>query len=137
MLPWYKDVNKVKPVYMWVRWFLLLKYSESDTMLGVSFFYPLKLEGNFMNKSELIDSIAEKSGLNKTQAGDALNAVMESVGEALEAGDSISLVGFGTFSVKDRKARTGRNPKTGEELAIPASKVPSFKAGKNLKERLN
>ncbi|MBU5616108.1 MULTISPECIES: HU family DNA-binding protein [Psychrobacter] len=90
-----------------------------------------------MNKSELIDSIAEKSGLNKTQAGDALNAVMESVGQALEAGDSISLVGFGTFSVKDRKARTGRNPKTGEELAIPASKVPSFKAGKNLKERLN
>ena len=73
-----------------------------------------------MNKSELIDSIAEKSGLNKTQAG-----------------DSISLVGFGTFSVKDRKARTGRNPKTGEELSIPASKVPSFKAGKNLKERLN
>ena len=79
-----------------------------------------------MNKSELIDSIADKSGLNKTQAGDALNAVMESVGEALEAGDSISLVGFGTFSVKDRKARTGRNPKTGEELSIPASKVPSF-----------
>jgi DNA-binding protein HU-beta len=103
----------------------------------VSIYYPLKLEGNFMNKSELIDSIADKSGLNKTQAGDALNAVMESVGEALEAGDSISLVGFGTFSVKDRKARTGRNPKTGEELSIPASKVPSFKAGKNLKERLN
>ena len=137
MLPCYKDDNKAKPVYAWAKWFLLLKYSESDTILGVSVFYPLKLEGNFMNKSELIDSIAEKSGLNKTQAGDALNAVMESVGEALEAGDSISLVGFGTFSVKDRKARTGRNPKTGEELSIPASKVPSFKAGKNLKERLN
>lgn len=137
MLPWYKGVNKAKPVYAWGQWFLLLKYSESDTILGVSAFYPLKLEGNFMNKSELIDSIAEKSGLNKTQAGEALNAVMESVGEALEAGDSISLVGFGTFSVKDRKARTGRNPKTGEELSIPASKVPSFKAGKNLKERLN
>ena len=87
-----------------------------------------------MNKSELIDSIAEKSGLNKTQAGEALNAVMESVGEALEAGDSISLVGFGTFSVKERAARTGRNPKTGEELQIKASKVPSFKPGKGLKD---
>ncbi|MDO5768821.1 MAG: HU family DNA-binding protein [Psychrobacter sp.] len=90
-----------------------------------------------MNKSELIDNIAEKSGLNKTQAGDALNAFIESVGEALESNDSISLVGFGTFSVKDRKARTGRNPKTGAPLEIAASKVPSFKAGKNLKDRLN
>ena len=90
-----------------------------------------------MNKSELIDNIAEKSGLNKTQAGDALNAMMESVGEALENNDSVSLVGFGTYSVKDRKARTGRNPKTGEELKIPASKVPHFKAGKSLKDRLN
>ena len=83
-----------------------------------------------MNKSELIDSIADKSGLNKTQAGDALNAVMESVGEALEAGESISLVGFGTFSVKDRKARTGRNPKTGEPIHIAEANVPLFKAGK-------
>ena len=90
-----------------------------------------------MNKSESIDNIAEKSGLNKTQASDALNAFIESVGEALENNDSISLVGFGTFSVKDRKARTGRNPKTGDPLEIPASKVPSFKAGKNLKDRLN
>lgn len=90
-----------------------------------------------MNKSELVDSIAEKSGLNKTQAADALNAMMESVGEALENNDTISLVGFGTFSVKDRKARTGRNPKTGAELQIPASRVPHFKAGKGLKDRLN
>ena len=137
MLPWYKDDNNARPVDTPVQYFLLRKYRVSVTILGVSVYYPLKLEGNFMNKSELIDSIADKSGLNKTQAGEALNAVMESVGEALEAGDSISLVGFGTFSVKDRKARTGRNPKTGEELSIPASKVPSFKAGKNLKERLN
>ena len=90
-----------------------------------------------MNKSELVDSIAEKSGLNQTQAADALNAMMESVGEALENNDTISLVGFGTFSVKDRKARTGRNPKTGDELQIPASRVPHFKAGKGLKDRLN
>ena len=106
-------------------------------MLGVSVYYPLKLEGNFMNKSELIDSIADKSGLNKTQAGDALNAVMESVGEALEAGDSISLVGFGTFSVKDRKARTGRNPKTGQSIQIPAKTKVVFKAGKALQESVN
>ncbi len=90
-----------------------------------------------MNKSELIDSIAKKSGLNKTQSAEALNAVMDSVGEALEKGDSVSLVGFGTFSVKERKARTGRNPRTGTELKIPASKVPSFKAGKGLKDRVN
>ncbi|WP_434353007.1 HU family DNA-binding protein [Psychrobacter sp. HD31] len=90
-----------------------------------------------MNKSELIDNIATEAGLNKIQAGDALNAFMETVGKTLEKGDSISLVGFGTFSVKERKARTGRNPRTGQELKIPASKVPSFKAGKGLKERVN
>mgnify|MGYP002663100680 CR=1 FL=1 len=90
-----------------------------------------------MNKSELIDSIADKSGLNKTQAGDALNAVMESVGEALEAGDSISLVGFGTFSVGKRAARTGRNPRTGESIKIKAAKVPKFRPGKALKDAVN
>ncbi len=90
-----------------------------------------------MNKSELINSIAKKSGLNKTQSAEALNAVMDSVGEALEKGDSVSLVGFGTFSVKERKARTGLNPKTREPLEIPASKVPHFKAGKGLKDRVN
>lgn len=90
-----------------------------------------------MNKSELVDAIASESGLTKEQAAKAVNAFTASVQGALERGDDVVLVGFGTFSVKDRKARTGRNPKTGEELSIPASKVPSFKAGKNLKERLN
>lgn len=90
-----------------------------------------------MNKSELVDSIAEKAQISKTDATEALNAFIETVGQALENGDTVSLVGFGTFSVKDRKARTGRNPKTGEEIPIPASKVPSFKAGKLLKERTN
>ena len=90
-----------------------------------------------MNKSELVDAIASEAGLTKDQATKALNAFTSSVQGALERGDDVVLVGFGTFSVKDRKARTGRNPKTGEELSIPASKVPSFKAGKNLKERLN
>lgn len=90
-----------------------------------------------MNKSELVDSIAEKAQISKADATEALNAFIETVGQALENGDTVSLVGFGTFSVKDRKARTGRNPKTGEEIPIPASKVPSFKAGKLLKERTN
>lgn len=90
-----------------------------------------------MNKSELIDSIAKKSGLTKAQAGQALDATMASVGDALQQGDSVVLVGFGTFSVKERAARTGRNPKTGEPLNIAASKVPSFKAGKGLKDKVN
>ena len=90
-----------------------------------------------MNKSELVDSIAAKSGLSKVQANDALNAFIASVGEALAKNDSIALVGFGTFAVKERAARTGRSPQTGAEMQIPASKVPSFKAGKGLKDSVN
>ncbi len=90
-----------------------------------------------MNKSQLIDNIAKKSGLNKTQSADALNAVMETIGDALKAGDKVSLVGFGTFSVKERKARTGLNPKTRKPLKIPASNAPHFKAGKGLKDKVN
>ncbi|EMC7949838.1 HU family DNA-binding protein [Acinetobacter baumannii] len=87
-----------------------------------------------MNKSELIDAIAEKGGVSKTDAGKALDATIASITEALKKGDTVTLVGFGTFSVKERAARTGRNPKTGEELQIRATKVPSFKAGKGLKD---
>ena len=87
-----------------------------------------------MNKSELIDAIAEKGGLSKADAGKALDATIASITEALKSGDTVTLVGFGTFGVKERAARTGRNPKTGEELQIKASKVPSFKAGKGLKD---
>lgn len=90
-----------------------------------------------MNKSELIDSIAEKGDLTKAQATAALNAFIESVGDALSSGDTIALVGFGTFSVKERAARTGRNPQTGKEIKIPASNVPSFKPGKGLKDLVN
>ena len=90
-----------------------------------------------MNKAELVAVMAEKAEISKKDAEKALKAFTDVVAEELKKGEKIQLVGFGTFSVKDRKARTGRNPKTGEELAIPASKVPSFKAGKNLKERLN
>ena len=90
-----------------------------------------------MNKSELIEVIAEKSGLSKADATRALNAFTESVSEAMERGDDVVLVGFGTFLVKERSAREGRNPKTGEPLKIAASKSPSFRAGKALKETVN
>ena len=87
-----------------------------------------------MNKSELIDAIAEKGGLAKTDAGKAIDATITSITEALKSGDTVTLVGFGTFNVKERAARTGRNPQTGAALEIKASKVPSFKAGKGLKD---
>lgn len=90
-----------------------------------------------MNKSELIDAIAESADLPKAAAGRALDATLEAVTGALKNDDSVVLVGFGTFSVKDRAARKGRNPKTGEEIDIAAAKVPSFKAGKALKDAVN
>ncbi|MBQ0724896.1 MAG: HU family DNA-binding protein [Cycloclasticus sp.] len=90
-----------------------------------------------MNKSELINAIAEESGLTKADAGRALDATLSSISTALKGGDSISLIGFGTFSVKARSARTGRNPQTGAAIQIKASKIPSFKAGKTLKDSVN
>lgn len=90
-----------------------------------------------MNKAELIASIADKSGLTKKDSEKALNAFMESVNEALAKGEKVQLVGFGTFEVRERKERKGRNPRTQEEMIIPASKAPVFKAGKALKDMLN
>lgn len=90
-----------------------------------------------MNKTQLIQAISEKSGLTKTQATDALNAFQDSITETLKQGDDVTILGFGTFSIKERAARTGRNPKTGEALEIKASKQPSFKAGKGLKEAVS
>ena len=90
-----------------------------------------------MNKSELIKHFASQAGLTQTQATAALQAVETGVIETLTNGGEVALVGFGTFKVTDRAARTGRNPKTGEELQIAASKVPTFKAGKAFKEALN
>ena len=90
-----------------------------------------------MNKSELIDAIAGKSGLTKADAGRALDGFIQSVEETLKNGDSVALVGFGTFEVKDRAERKGRNPQTGEEITIKAAKIPSFKAGKSLKDIVN
>lgn len=90
-----------------------------------------------MNKSELIDAIAAKSGLKKTESGAALDAFIDAVGEALKQGDQVTLVGFGTFLVREREARTGRNPRSGETIEIAASRLPSFKAGKGLKDAVN
>ncbi len=90
-----------------------------------------------MNKSELIEQIASSADISKAKAGAALDAVVDSVTGALKKGDSVSLVGFGTFSVKDRAARTGRNPQTGATIQIKAAKVPGFKAGKALKDAVN
>ena len=87
-----------------------------------------------MNKAELIDAIVAKADLSKKDAEAALNATVEAIKEALKAGDKVQLVGFGTFAVKARAARTGRNPKTGEVIAVAAAKVPTFAAGKALKD---
>ena len=87
-----------------------------------------------MNKAELVAKIAEDAGIAKTQANAALDSFVDAVTKTLKKGDKVTLVGFGTFSVTKRAARTGRNPQTGAALEIKASKVPSFKAGKGLKD---
>ena len=90
-----------------------------------------------MNKLELINAMAEKTGLSKKDCAKALDAFTGSVEDALKAGDKVSLIGFGSFEVKGRPERIGRNPRTKEEVKIPASKAPVFKAGKALKDALN
>lgn len=90
-----------------------------------------------MNKAELITSMAEKSNLTKKDVEVVLKAFIESVEEALEKGEKVQLVGFGTFEVRERAARVGRNPRTREEIQIPESKVPVFKAGKEFKDKVN
>lgn len=87
-----------------------------------------------MNKTELIAAIAEKTDLSKKDADAAVSAVLGAITDALKAGDKIQLVGFGTFEVRNRAAKQGRNPRTGETMTVPASKVPAFKAGKALKD---
>ncbi|MGC4378676.1 HU family DNA-binding protein [Fictibacillus sp. Mic-4] len=87
-----------------------------------------------MNKTELVASVAEKSGLSKKDAAQVVDSLFESITEALKNGEKVQLIGFGTFEVRERSARKGRNPQTGEEIDIPASKAPAFKPGKELKE---
>ena len=90
-----------------------------------------------MNKSDLIQAIAADAELTKAEADRALNAFLKAVTSTLENGGSVALVGFGTFSVKERAERKGRNPQTGQEITIAAAKIPSFKAGKSLKDAVN
>lgn len=90
-----------------------------------------------MNKSELVDAIAEKSELSKLQAGKALDAFLETVTDQLSQGIPIQVVGFGSFSIKNRAARIGRNPQTGQPIVVAAAKIPSFKSGKSLKDSCN
>jgi DNA-binding protein HU-beta len=90
-----------------------------------------------VNKSELIDAIASGADISKASAGRALDSMVDAITESLRKGDPVALVGFGTFSVKDRAARQGRNPQTGATIQIPAAKVPGFKAGKGLKDAVN
>jgi DNA-binding protein HU-beta len=89
-----------------------------------------------MNKAELINAIVAKSEMSKKDADVALSAVIDSIKDALKAGEKVQIVGFGTFSVKERAARTGKNPATGETIQIAASKVPAFAAGKALKDEI-
>lgn len=90
-----------------------------------------------MTKAELIDKVAGKAKVTKSDAGKVLNGFLDAVQEALSKGNSVTLVGFGTFTVGKRAARKGRNPQTGKEINIPAAKVPRFKAGKGLREAIN
>ena len=89
-----------------------------------------------MNKAQLIDAMASKADLSKADAKKALDAFITSTGDALKEGDRVALVGFGSFSIAERKARTGRNPKTGAEMQIPAKKVVKFKAGSELADNV-
>ncbi len=90
-----------------------------------------------MNKSELIDAVAGATDLSKADASRAVDGVIGAVTQALKSGDQVTVVGFGTFLVRQREARSGRNPRTGETIQIKASKVPAFKAGKALKDAVN
>lgn len=90
-----------------------------------------------MNKGELIDAIAEKAGLTKKQTDATVTAVIETIIDTVSSGEKVTLVGFGSFEARDRKARNGRNPQTGKKLKIKATKVPAFSAGKLFKEKVN
>lgn len=110
------------------------KYTFTNTNKAIINYY---LEEISVNKSELIELIASKADISKSSAGDALDATLSGITDALKSGDSVTFVGFGTFSVSDRAARDGRNPRTGETIKIKASKLAKFKAGKALKDALN
>jgi DNA-binding protein HU-beta len=90
-----------------------------------------------VNKNDLVEAVSERTGLAKSDAARAVEAVLGAITDTLKKGDQVALTGFGTFAAKSRAARTGRNPRTGEALVIPASRAPAFKAGKGLKDAIN
>ncbi len=90
-----------------------------------------------MNKSDLIDAVSERTGLAKSDSARAIDAVLGTIAETLQSGDTVNLPGFGSFVVRTRAERSGRNPRTGEPITIPASRAPAFKAGKALKDAVN
>jgi DNA-binding protein HU-beta len=94
-------------------------------------------EENRMNKGDLVNAVAEKVGLSKGQAGEALDAAINSITEALKRGEEVKIVGFGSFVIANRAAGEARNPRTGEKVQVPASKAPKFRAGAQLKEAVN
>ena len=122
---------------MYLGYLELNKYDITKKGLLEQVVNVLNLKGINVNKSELIEAITADADLSKAAAGRALDAVIAAVTAALKDGESVSLVGFGTFSVKARAPRTGRNPQTGAAIQIAAANIPSFKAGKALKDAVN
>lgn len=127
--------NKLPSVNIFLQDELLLKLllkSSKDSVVIIT------IEGVYtVNKSQLIEKISEGADISKAAAGRALDSFIGAVTEELQSGEQVALVGFGTFSVRDRAARTGRNPQTGATIQIAAAKIPSFKAGKALKDACN
>lgn len=122
-----------------INYFCFIKYKNNligEQMLIAYYmqFSILKEEVNIMNKTDLVNAVAEKSELSKKDAAKAVDAVFETVMDSLSKGEKVQIIGFGNFEVRERAARKGRNPQTGEEIEIPASKVPAFKAGKALRD---
>jgi DNA-binding protein HU-beta len=114
------------------------KCVSREAVIPVAIFLVVTLIPEFtMNKAELIDAIAEGAAISKADAGRALDATITAITKALKSGDTVSVIGFGSFVVRGRAARVGRNPKTREEIQIPASNNPTFKAGKALKDAVN
>lgn len=109
---------------------------RKDSPVGDLYTISSKPQGIDMNKGELVDAVADKASVTKKQADAVLTAALEIIVEAVSSGDKVTLVGFGSFESRERKAREGRNPKTNEKMEIPATKVPAFSAGKLFREKV-
>jgi DNA-binding protein HU-beta len=135
-------ILKVSPIRIWFRAFRI-GHENSDSREFQPFYKisPRMVmfftkSGDVMNKGELVDAVAEKASVTKKQVDVVLSAALEAIVEAVSSGDKVTLVGFGSFESRERKAREGRNPKTGDKMEIPATKVPAFSAGKLFREKV-